>query len=81
MQGLSTLSRGSLDEKLRWTFSLYDINGDGRITREEMTDIVSAVYDLMGKFSEPTLEEGAVATKVDRIFQVSTYVMRNTLQT
>ena len=73
MQGLSTLSRGSLDEKLRWTFSLYDINGDGRITREEMTDIVSAVYELMGKFAEPSLEEGAVAAKVDRIFQVSIF--------
>lgn len=69
VHGLSTLSRGSLDEKLRWTFSLYDINGDGRITREEMTDIVSAVYDLMGKISEPALEDGTVAAKVDRLFQ------------
>ncbi|XP_075222966.1 A-type potassium channel modulatory protein KCNIP1-like isoform X2 [Lycorma delicatula] len=69
VQGLSILSRGSLDEKLRWTFSLYDINGDGRITREEMTDIVTAIYDLMGKFTDPSLEEGTVAAKVDRIFQ------------
>lgn len=70
MHGLSILSRGSMDEKLRWTFSLYDINGDGRITREEMTDIVTAVYDLMGKIVEPTVEDGTVAAKVDRIFQV-----------
>lgn len=71
VHGLSILSRGSLDEKLRWTFSLYDINGDGRITREEMTDIVSAVYDLMGKFVEPSMEDTTVAAKVDSIFQVS----------
>lgn len=71
MHGLSILSRGSLDEKLRWTFSLYDINGDGKITKEEMTDIVSAVYDLMGKFVEPSIEDTTVAVKVDRIFQVS----------
>lgn len=71
MHGLSILSRGSLDEKLRWTFSLYDINGDGRITREEMTDIVSAVYDLMGKFVEPSMEDSTIAAKVDTIFQVS----------
>ncbi|XP_046658324.1 Kv channel-interacting protein 1 isoform X4 [Homalodisca vitripennis] len=69
VHGLSILSRGSLDEKLRWTFSLYDINGDGRITREEMTDIVTAIYDLMGKFVEPSVEESTVAAKVDRIFQ------------
>nr|CAD7589522.1 unnamed protein product [Timema genevievae] len=69
VQGLSVLSRGSLDEKLRWTFSLYDINGDGCITKEEMTDIVSAIYDLMGKFAEPCVDDETVKEKVDRIFQ------------
>lgn len=69
VQGLSILSRGSLDEKLRWTFSLYDINGDGFITREEMTDIVTAIYELMGKFTEPCVDESTVRDKVDRIFQ------------
>ncbi|XP_071627645.1 calsenilin isoform X1 [Temnothorax longispinosus] len=67
--GLSVLSRGSIDEKLRWTFSLYDINGDGCITREEMTDIVTAVYELMGKFSDPNLDHEGVRLKVDRMFQ------------
>lgn len=68
--GLSILSRGSIDEKLRWTFSLYDINGDGCITREEMTDIVTAVYELMGKFADPNLDREGVREKVDRMFQV-----------
>lgn len=68
--GLSILSRGSIDEKLRWTFSLYDINGDGYITREEMTDIVTAVYELMGKFADPNLDHEGVREKVDRMFQV-----------
>ncbi|XP_076546699.1 uncharacterized protein LOC117611638 [Osmia lignaria lignaria] len=67
--GLSILSRGSIDEKLRWTFSLYDINGDGCITREEMTDIVTAVYELMGKFADPNLDHQGVREKVDRMFQ------------
>jgi hypothetical protein len=60
-----------LDEKLRWTFSLYDINGDGCITREEMTDIVTAIYELMGKFTEPCVDESTVKEKVDHIFQVN----------
>ncbi|XP_023248552.1 Kv channel-interacting protein 4-like isoform X2 [Copidosoma floridanum] len=69
--GLSILSRGSMDEKLRWTFSLYDINGDGLITREEMTDIVTAVYELMGKFADPNLHRNheGIRQKVDRMFQ------------
>lgn len=32
--GLSTLLRGTLREKLEWTFHLYDINRDGYINRE-----------------------------------------------
>ena len=36
--GLSILLRGSLEDKLRWTFSLYDQDKDGYISRlEEFT--------------------------------------------
>uniref|UniRef100_A0A8D9ALP1 Kv channel-interacting protein 1 n=1 Tax=Cacopsylla melanoneura TaxID=428564 RepID=A0A8D9ALP1_9HEMI len=69
VQGLSVLSRGSVEEKLRWTFTLYDINGDGRITRDEMTNIVTAIYELMGKFAETVLEDGSVTNRVDSVFK------------
>ena len=68
---LSVLLRGSLDEKLNWTFSLYDINGDGYITKEEMKDIVTAIYELMGKVPEGCEEEQHIKEKVERIFEVS----------
>ncbi|KAL0830408.1 hypothetical protein ABMA28_002587 [Loxostege sticticalis] len=67
--GLSILSRGTLEEKLRWTFSLYDINGDGYITKEEMTEIVNAVYDLMGRIVDPSADDEVVREKVERLFQ------------
>ncbi|XP_017493007.1 PREDICTED: Kv channel-interacting protein 4-like, partial [Rhagoletis zephyria] len=69
VQGLSILSRGSVEEKLRWTFSLYDINGDGFITREEMTDIVTAIYELMGRLPDECPAEEKIKCKVDHIFQ------------
>ena len=72
--GLSVLSRGSLQEKLQWAFCLYDINGDGIITKDEMLDIVSAVYDLMGKFAEPSINEHTARDHVDRVFQVNVIV-------
>lgn len=72
VQGLSILSRGSVEEKLRWTFSLYDINGDGFITREEMTDIVTAIYELMGRLPDECPEEEKIKGKVEQIFQVGT---------
>ncbi|XP_053257487.1 calsenilin isoform X3 [Podarcis raffonei] len=34
--GLSILLRGTVHEKLKWAFNLYDINKDGYITKEKM---------------------------------------------
>lgn len=73
VQGLSILSRGTLEEKLRWTFSLYDINGDGYITREEMTDIVTAIYELVGRLPDTAPDEERIKEKVERIFQVMVF--------
>jgi Ca2+-binding EF-hand superfamily protein len=70
VSGLSVLSRGTLHEKLQWAFSLYDTNGDGIITKDEMLDIVSAIYDLMGKFAEPSIDERTAIDHVERVFQV-----------
>ncbi|XP_055076596.1 calaxin [Misgurnus anguillicaudatus] len=36
VQGLSVLLRGTLDEKIKHCFDVYDLNGDGYISREEM---------------------------------------------
>lgn len=71
VQGLSILSRGTLEEKLCWTFQLYDINSDGQITKEEMSDIVTAIYNLMAHSGEEKIDEDRIKAKVDRIFDVS----------
>ena len=39
LQSLSQASRGTIQEKLRWIFGLYDLNGDGFITKAEMTSV------------------------------------------
>ena len=41
--------RGSVYERLRWTFKLYDLNGDGCISRNELSEIVQAIHELMGR--------------------------------
>ena len=68
--GLSILLRGSLDDKLRWTFSLYDQDRDGFISREEMEDVVGSIFDLMGRTADPLLEEEVISERVDTIFEV-----------
>lgn len=60
-----------MEEKLCWTFQLYDINSDGRITKEEMNDIVTAVYNLMGHAEAEKIDDEKIKEKVDRIFNVS----------
>ncbi|XP_046565680.1 Kv channel-interacting protein 4-like isoform X3 [Haliotis rubra] len=69
VMGLSVLSRGTLQERLQWAFNLYDINGDGIITKDEMLDIVSAIYEMMGRYTEPVVDETSAKEHVERVFQ------------
>jgi len=41
-----------------------------------MKDVVTAIFELMGNCTEPLLEEGAVQTRVDKVFQVRIHKIR-----
>ncbi|XP_062899441.1 Kv channel-interacting protein 4 isoform X1 [Mobula hypostoma] len=67
--GLSVLLRGSIQDKLKWAFNLYDINKDGYVTKEEMLDIMKSIYDMMGKYTYPVLREETPRQHVEFFFQ------------
>jgi len=48
VNALSVMTRGTPDEKLEFAFRMYDINGKGYITKEEMTKIMDSFYKLVG---------------------------------
>ncbi|KAL6046190.1 Calcium-binding protein NCS-1, variant 2 [Balamuthia mandrillaris] len=45
---LSVMTRGTTDEKLEFSFRLYDITSNGYITKDEMTKIMDSFYKLVG---------------------------------
>ncbi|XP_038821529.1 calsenilin-like [Salvelinus namaycush] len=67
--GLSVLLRGSETEKLLWAFNLYDINKDGCITKEEMLAIMTSIYDMMGRYTSPSVRDDDPSEHVDKFFQ------------
>lgn len=71
---LSVLLLGSVEDRLRWIFKLYDLNQDGVLSKTEIKEVTASIYDLMG---HPTGEkqrseeaEEVIASKADLAFQM-----------
>jgi Ca2+-binding EF-hand superfamily protein len=46
--GLSTMHKGSLEERLDMAFKAYDLNGDGKIDRDELFQILKTSFKTKG---------------------------------
>ncbi|XP_025921168.1 calaxin isoform X2 [Apteryx mantelli] len=56
VEGLSIFLRGTLEEKIKYCFEVYDLNGDGYISREEMFHMLK--NSLLKQPSEEDPDEG-----------------------
>lgn len=64
MDFLSSLSKGSEEEKILWSFRFYDINKDGIISRDEMIKVTDSIYDLVGAEIHPKVK----SHNVEKVF-------------
>ncbi|XP_002406153.3 neurocalcin homolog [Ixodes scapularis] len=71
MCGLNATSRGTPEQRLRWAFTLYDLDGDGFIQKQEMIEMLTAVRKMFASpmYSPPKDESMTPEKQTEILFR------------
>ncbi|EGV62676.1 Calcium-binding protein NCS-1 [Yamadazyma tenuis] len=67
---LSVTSRGSMDQKINWSFRLYDHNKTGKLTYDDILIIVNAVYKMIGSMVALPPDEKTPELRTQKFFRL-----------
>ena len=70
LETLSIITRGRIEEKLLWAFQLYDHDGDGKISRADMTIVVDAIYRMLGSLVDFPEDEDTPYKRTEKLFHL-----------
>ncbi|CAH8864531.1 unnamed protein product [Trichobilharzia szidati] len=70
LSSLNITSRGDLPQKLRWAFTMYDLDNDGYISRQDLIEVLTAIYAMVGSAVEFTDSEATPERRTEKIFQL-----------
>merc|ERR1719483_86657 len=64
MIAVHVAAQGTQEEKLRWTFKLYDVTGDGVLTKNEVIQMFEAANDMIDVQNNPKSSPLSRATEL-----------------
>lgn len=67
---LSITSRGSLEQKLNWSFKLYDYRRTGQLAYADVLSVVRATYKMIGSMVALPEDETTPEQRTDKLFRV-----------
>ncbi|KPP59774.1 S-modulin-like [Scleropages formosus] len=68
---LHLTSSGKTLQKLEWAFSLYDVDGNGTISKNEIQEIVKSIFNMISQDDKKTLpeDENTPEKRADKVWE------------
>ncbi|KAJ3306214.1 hypothetical protein HDV03_000134 [Kappamyces sp. JEL0829] len=70
IKGIDISAKGSMEEKLEWSFRLFDLDEDGFISQAEMLAIVDSIYRMVGQTQVLPDDEATATLRVEKVFRL-----------